>query len=118
MGGGGGTSVNQHWVFAGFPVLAFWVPAPSGVASLLTFSTPAHAEPMRLAQAVEYGGLPPYEIVTIVRSAGVPPPRPPGPGGPQALLPPSGPGRREGRGILRAARRGNVPLLPLTRAPP
>src|SRR5215212_2325157 len=62
-----GNSVKQRWVFAALPVLtlpvlAVSVLAPPAVASaLLMFSTPAHAEPMRLAQAMEYGGLPPYE---------------------------------------------------------
>src|SRR5258708_40183126 len=112
MGGGGGTSVNQHWVFAGFPVLAFWVPAPSGVASLLTFSTPAHAEPMRLAQAVEYGGLPPYEVVTIVRSAGLEPPAQAVRRGPEYRAAAIRPEDQEGPRLVRRARRGNSPPHP------
>jgi hypothetical protein len=39
----------------------------------LTMASPAKAEPLRLAQAVGPGLLPPYEVMTIVRSTGLDP---------------------------------------------
>jgi hypothetical protein len=118
--------VKQRWVFAALPVLtlpvlAFSVAAPSAVAALLTLSTPAHAEPMRLAQAVEYGGLPPYEIVTIVRSAGLDPIDRPVRRGPHYVLHAIGQDDREVRVIV-SARRGEiiriVPIMSASRMPP
>jgi hypothetical protein len=113
--------VKQRWVFAAFPVLAVSIAAPSAVASLLTFSTPAHAEPMRLAQAVEYGGLPPYEIVTIVRSAGLDPLDQPVRRGPNYVLHAIGQDDQEVRVIV-SARRGEivriVPMMSASRMPP
>jgi len=119
--------VKQRWVFAALPVLtlpvlAVSVLAPPAVASaLLMFSTPAHAEPMRLAQAVEYGGLPPYEIVTIVRSAGLDPIDQPIRRGPHYVLHAIGQDDQEVRVIV-GARRGEiiriVPIMSASRMPP
>ena len=55
--------MKQRWLYAAVSVVAL--------------SFPAQAEPMRLAQAVEFGWLPPHEIITIVRSAGLDPVGPP-----------------------------------------
>ncbi len=112
--------MTQRWILAAFPVLAATVVAPSAVASLLAFSTPARAEPMRLAQAVEYGGLPPYEIVTIVRSAGLDPLDRPVRRGPNYELHAIGQDDQEVRVIV-DARRGQivrvVPTMTASRAP-
>ena len=127
MGDVEGNSVKQRWVFAALPVLtlpvlAVSVVAPSAVASaLLMVSTSAQAEPMRLAQAVEYGGLPPYEIVTIVRSAGLDPIDQPVRRGPNYVLHAIGQDDQEVRVIV-GARRGEiiriVPIMSASRMPP
>jgi hypothetical protein len=122
MGDVEGKSVTQRWIFAAFPVLAASVIAPSAVASLLACSTVAHAEPMRLAQAVEYGGgLPPYEIVTIVRSAGLDPIDRPVRRGPNYVLHAIGQNDQEVRVVV-SAHRGEivriVPTMSASRMPP
>jgi hypothetical protein len=114
--------VTERWVFAAFPALAASVIAPSAVASLLAFATPVHAEPMRLAQAVEYGGgLPPYEVITIVRSAGLDPIDRPVRRGPHYVLHAIGQNDQEVRVIV-DARRGEivriVPTMSASRMPP
>src|SRR5436853_3943614 len=115
-----GNSVKQRLVFAAFPILAVSVVAPSAVASaLLMVSTSAQAEPkqsepMRLAQAVEYGGLPPYEIVTIVRSAGLDPIDQPVRRGPNYVLHAIGQDDQEVRVIV-SARRGEIVRIVPTR---
>jgi len=114
--------VTERWVFAAFPALAASVIAPSAVASLLAFATPVHAEPMRLAQAVEYGGgLPPYEVITIVRSAGLDPIDRPVRRGPNYVLHAIGQNDQEVRVIV-DARRGEivriVPTMSASRMPP
>jgi hypothetical protein len=102
-------------------MLAASVIAPSAVASLLACPTAAHAEPMRLAQAVEYGGLPPYEIITIVRSAGLDPIDRPVRRGPHYVLHAIGQNDQEVRVIV-DARRGEivriVPTMSASRMPP
>jgi hypothetical protein len=118
--------VKHHWIYAAFPVLtlpvlAVSVAAPSAMASDLTFSMPVQHEPMRLAQAVEYGGLPPYEIVTIVRSAGLDPIDRPVRRGPNYVLHAIGQDDQEVRVIV-GARRGEiiriVPIMAASRMPP
>jgi len=76
---------------------------------------------MRLAQAVEYGGLPPYEIVTIVRSAGLDPIDQPVRRGPNYVLHAIGQDDQEVRVVV-SARRGEiiriVPTMSASNMPP
>src|SRR4051812_42718386 len=77
---------------------------------------------MRLAQAVEYGGgLPPYEVITIVRSAGLDPIDRPVRRGPHYVLHAIGQNDQEVRVIV-DARRGEivriVPTMSASRMPP
>ena len=103
----GGTSVKQRWIVAALSVLAF--------------SAPAAAEPLRLAQAVEAGVLPPHEIITIVRSTRLDPIGRPVLRGPNYVVLALDEGDREMRVIVNA-RRGEiiriVPVQTASRMPP
>src|SRR5258708_4841892 len=83
--------------------------------------TSGHAGPMRVGQAGEYGGLPPYEIVTIVRSAGLGPIDQPVRRGPNYVLHAIGQNDQEVRVIV-SARRGEiiriVPTMSASTMPP
>lgn len=102
-----GTSVKQRWIVAAVSVLAF--------------SAPAAAEPLRFAQAVEAGLLPPHEIITIVRSTRLDPIGRPVLRGPNYVVLALDEGDREMRVIVNA-RRGEiiriVPVQTASRMPP
>jgi hypothetical protein len=100
--------VKQRWMFAALSVLAFSAPA-------------AAADPLRLAQAVEAGVLPPHEIITIVRSTRLDPIGRPVLRGPNYVVLALDEGDREMRVIVNA-RRGEiiriVPVQTASRMPP
>lgn len=90
----------------------------------LAFSAPAAAEPLRLAQqqrAFEPGAVPPYEVLTIVRSAGLDPLGQPFRRGPNYVLRAIGSDDQEVRVIV-SARTGDilrvVPIATASRMPP
>jgi hypothetical protein len=100
--------VKQRWIVAALSVLAFSAPA-------------AAADPLRLAQAVEAGLLPPHEIITIVRSTRLDPIGRPVLRGPNYVVRALDEGDREMRVIV-SARRGEVlrivPVHTASRMPP
>jgi hypothetical protein len=87
----------------------------------LVLATPAAAEPLRLAQVMEPGGVPPYEVLTIVRSAGFEPLGRPFRRGRNYVLRAIGGDDREVRVVVNA-RRGEivrvVPIATASRMPP
>jgi hypothetical protein len=89
--------------------------------AVLGLSAPAAAEPLRLAQAFEAGALPPYEVLTIVRSAGFDPLGQPFRRGPNYVLRAIGGDDREVRVVV-SARSGDivrvVPIETASRVPP
>jgi Meckel syndrome type 1 protein len=100
--------VKQRWIVAALWVLAFSAPA-------------AAADPLRLAQAVEAGVLPPHEIITIVRSTRLDPIGRPVLRGPNYVVRALDETDREMRVIV-SARRGEilriVPVQTASRMPP
>lgn len=100
--------MKQRWIVAALSVLAFSAPA-------------AAADPLRLAQAVEAGLLPPHEIITIVRSTRLDPIGRPVLRGPNYVVRALDEGDREMRVIV-SARRGEVlrivPVHTASRMPP
>ena len=91
------------------------------LASLTLLASPAAAEPQRLAQNFAPGVLPPYEIMTIVRSTGLRPLDRPLRRGPTYVLHAVGRGGRELRVVV-DARFGDIlsvrPVLTAWRGPP
>ena len=91
------------------------------VLAALTLAAPAVAEPMRPAQNAAPGVLPPYEIVTIIRSTGLDPLGRPMRRGPHYVLYAVGDDDREVR-VLVNARSGKIikvtPVETASRLPP
>ena len=89
--------------------------------AMMAFSAPATAEPLRLAQATGPGALPPYEILTMLRSTGLDPLDQPVRRGPNYVLRAIDGSDREVRVVV-DARTGDVrsvtPVQTASRMPP
>jgi hypothetical protein len=91
------------------------------VLATLAVATPAAAQSQRLAQNFAYDALPPYEVVTIIRSAGLDPLGPPVRRGPRYVLRAVSGDDREVRVVV-DARSGGIlsvtPVMTASRTPP